>query len=407
LCGAVLLALTGCGQPPEPVFSLNAKTTALAPPAQTIVQELLTENFGTPNNLVAWQQFPIDYGTADATADDPLRHTDGWRLRAGRDLYMVHCLHCHGVAGDGAGPTARFLNPRPRDYRQGLFKVKSTIDGTKPSVADMRRMLADGIPGTYMPSFVLLGPEKIGLLVDYVRWLSIRGELELKLAVDFASSGATSADLQRSFREKRSEDSNVTYDSVEKEVLDSIREGLADNVSQVAQDITDTWMAAEDPANVIMPKAKRSPPTADSIARGKELFLGNKAKCSDCHGPAGRGDGPQTEAFEKIKDVSPERSYDHPGLHDAWGNLIQPRNLTRGVYRFGRRPIDIYRRVYSGINATPMMGFSKALKEEEMWDVVNYVLSLPFDGRQSAAMDQLALEEHLERGDKVADAAER
>ena len=58
--------------------------------------------------------------------DDNPRSKDGWRLKDGRNLYMQHCLHCHGVSGDGAGPTAKFLNPRPRDYRQGIFKFKST-----------------------------------------------------------------------------------------------------------------------------------------------------------------------------------------------------------------------------------------------------------------------------------------
>src|SRR5579884_170377 len=34
-----------------------------------------------------------------------------------RGLFRQHCAHCHGVSGDGAGPTAAFLNPFPRDYR--------------------------------------------------------------------------------------------------------------------------------------------------------------------------------------------------------------------------------------------------------------------------------------------------
>lgn len=406
-CGVVLAALAGCGQPPEPIFALNAKTAALAAPAQKIVRDVLHENFGTPNNLVAWEQFPIDYGKADPAADDRLRHEPGWRLIEGRNLYMVHCLHCHGVAGDGAGPTARFLNPRPRDYRQGVFKFKSTVGGSKPSRADLQRVLEEGIPGTYMPSFVLLGTEKLGIITDYVRWLSMRGEMEEKVAVQLASTGAGSEDLQRSFREKREEDKNVTYEDVEKEVLAAINEDLAANVAEAAQDITDSWIAAEDSASVIIPKSKRPEPTSESLARGKELFLGTRAKCSDCHGPAGRGDGPQNEAFEEIKGSTPPRKYDHPGLHDVWGNIIQPRNLTRGVYRFGRRPVDVYRRLHSGINGTPMPGFSTALKEEELWDVVNYVMSLPFDGRQSAAPEDLATHHPVEERPQPVEVSER
>ena len=51
-------------------------------------------------------------------------------LERGSRLYRVHCLHCHGVAGDGRGPTARWVNPHPRDYRQGLFKFVS-VNQTK------------------------------------------------------------------------------------------------------------------------------------------------------------------------------------------------------------------------------------------------------------------------------------
>src|SRR5437870_1067986 len=28
-----------------------------------------------------------------------------------RGLYREHCAHCHGISGDGVGPTAAFLNP--------------------------------------------------------------------------------------------------------------------------------------------------------------------------------------------------------------------------------------------------------------------------------------------------------
>ena len=33
---------------------------------------------------------------------------------------------------------------------------------------------------------------------------------------------------------------------------------------------------------------------------------------------------------------------------------LQPRNLRLGIYRFGRRPVDMYRRIFAGINGTPM-----------------------------------------------------
>ena len=74
-------------------------------------------------------------------------------------------------------------------------------------------------------------------------------------------------------------------------------------------------------------------------------------------------------------------------MKDDWGDEIVPRDLTRGIYRFGRRPIDIYRRIYSGINGTPMPehigmqiedqdGESRPLNEDDVWALVHFVQSM-------------------------------
>ena len=39
---------------------------------------------------------------------------------------------------------------------------------------------------------------------------------------------------------------------------------------------------------------------------------------------------------------------------DDWGNSVRPANLNRGVYKGGRRPIDIFWRVAKGINGAQM-----------------------------------------------------
>jgi mono/diheme cytochrome c family protein len=380
-----LPALAGCGGPLEAQFAPNtaaASKADLLPEARQLVAEALTENFGTPHRLVAWKKFPIDFGVAESNHKDIERHKDGWRLLKGRQLYMAHCLHCHGVSGDGAGPTARFLSPLPRDYRQGIFKFKSTKGPLKPSRKDLVHILEQGIPGTYMPSFVLLGEEKLELLADYVRWLSLRGNTEIRLIDDLAATGATSRDVSR-----QSDDEKRPKAEVLKEVLKSIGGELPQKVSEIADDLATQWTEAEDPESVITPKARRTPPTQDSIERGKKFYLsqvkGKDTKCAECHGTRARGDGLNTESFWPIKGTTPERKYERAGLHDDWGNPQKPRDLTRGIYRGGRRPIDIYRRVHAGIPGTQMPGFGAVLNDEEIWDLVNYVLSIPFDEKQS------------------------
>jgi mono/diheme cytochrome c family protein len=381
------LGFAGCGQPPAASFAVNRqKLDPLIPEAGAKIGETLSKYFGTPNQLVAWKKFPIDYGEGDAKlAEDNPRHDDGWRLIEGRHLYMTHCVHCHGVAGDGDGPTARFLNPRPRDYRQGVFKFKSTPYEAKPSRDDLRRTLQQGIPGTYMPSFVLLGEDKLLLIIDYVRWLSIRGSMEIRLSEELSALFATKQDIEQTLRDDQTK--KLTRAAAIADVMKSVDEGLPDVIEDIAATLADDWKTADLAETPIVPTVKRTPPTKDSIERGRELFLskvaGKKTECLECHGVSGRGDGGNTEKFWPIPGTKPERKYEEPGLHDIWGHPQKPRDLTRGIYRGGRRPVDIYRKVHQGIPGTQMNGFAKLLKPEEIWDVVNYVLSIPFDGEQS------------------------
>lgn len=63
-----------------------------------------------------------------------------------------------------------------------------------------------------------------------------------------------------------------------------------------------------------------------------------------------------------------------------------PRNLRKGVYRGGRRRLDVYCRISAGIAGTPMPGVCAAapgaqgtLTDEEIWNIVDYVLNLPYE----------------------------
>jgi hypothetical protein len=63
-----------------------------------------------------------------------------------------------------------------------------------------------------------------------------------------------------------------------------------------------------------------------------------------------------------------------------------PRNLREGVYRGGRRPLDLFWRIAAGIRGMPMPGIGPAaqgaqgtLSQQEIWQIVDYVQSLPFE----------------------------
>lgn len=291
----------------------------------------------------------------------------GSRLQDGKKLYTHHCMHCHGVTGDGNGPTAKYLNPLPRDYRQGKFKFTSTRASERARREDLRRTILQGIPGTNMPSFLLLEDHEVESIIDYVLFLSMRGEVESKLINDI-------------------EDKGFTRDATDQDSLERIarylEEDLAPGLEDWGESIADDWRRAEEEVALVVPGKPRTPDTPESRQRGRTLYLSATAQCADCHGVEGLGNGPQTEIYEDDPNGGKRTVR---GLHDDWGHVIQPRNLTSGIYRGGRRPIDIYRRIHAGIKGAKMPAFGTALTEDQIWDLVNYVLSLPYKDSAVAA----------------------
>ncbi len=290
-------------------------------------------------------------------------------VEGGYALFRRHCLHCHGVSGDGNGPTSAFLWPRPRDFRKGIFKFTSANVPNKPTRDDLRKTLRDGLPKTAMPSFeALMSPQEMEQVIDYVMFLSMRGETELALINE-----ATVVD----------EADAATYFTPE------VQQGLVNN-------IFDQWRNAE--ADVLNPPIARTPSSAESLRRRRALFLGQtreKLECAGCHGAKADGTGPtwiDEKTWNKYvfgsgieQDRYDEAQEDRRGAAEEMGRRVgpapAPANLNDGdrtVYKGGRRPIDIYWRIAKGINGTPMPAHASTLKPEQIWDLVNFVLALPY-----------------------------
>jgi mono/diheme cytochrome c family protein len=294
-------------------------------------------------------------------------------------LYRQHCVHCHGISGDGKGPTADFLNPYPRDYRRGTYKFKSTPIGVRPTHDDLKRVLLNGIAGTAMPSFSLLPDSEVEALVDYVKYLSIRGEVERRLWEELA--------LELDEGERL-----VTEDELDSTVGFLLDDVLADVVAK--------WSRAEEQVTPVprRPRMNEEEMLA-SIRKGKELFYGAVANCVKCHGDSQLGDGQTTdyddwtkEFFDWTKAVDDdyaESLREYVAIEDRPPRNIIPRNLRRGVYRGGQRPVDLYWRLHNGIEGSPMPAASmkpdgsppdaQGLTEEDLWHLVNYVMSLPYE----------------------------
>lgn len=250
-------------------------------------------------------------------------------------LYARTCQQCHGMTGAGDGPMSNMMEPRPRDYRHGVFKFSSVNSPARPRRDDLRRTVEHGLPGTQMAAWrELLGTGEREALIDRVRWMAIRGEVERWLVASWI------ADDERP----------------------------SDEIEDAYRTIWERWLTAED--HFVALQDPVPPSTAAAIERGDRLFHdAARGNCASCHGDNGRGDGPSAV------EVTPD-GVRHPLLLDEWGRPAWPSDLRAGIFRGGSRPIDIYRRVHCGIHGTPMPAQAGTLSQDEIWDVVHYVRSI-------------------------------
>jgi len=357
---AVVLA-AGCGRSPPVEFPLNLEgrpPESVSPKQAAAIRQTLTQLFGTPNEPRVPDGAPLDPERLAMAAGAVAGDAQGRQ----RGLYRRHCVTCHGIAGDGAGPAAAVLDPYPRDYRRGVFKYTSTRSGAKPIRKDLQRTLYRGVPGTAMPSFAHLAPEESEALIDYVIYLAIRGETELyllQLVVD--------------------EQSYLPPD------MERVREeGVLSAV--------ESWLLPERRAAELVVEPPPRPPVdrpealAASIAKGRELYLARDSQCVKCHGPEGDGNGEEKELYDdwnkSKKGVTPEQTAALARLFKLPLQRLRPRDFRKGVFQGGSGPADLYLRICVGIKGTPMPAAGPApgvpgpLKPDEIWHVVDYVRAL-------------------------------
>lgn len=100
------------------------------------------------------------------------------------------------------------------------------------------------------------------------------------------------------------------------------------------------------------------PMSRAAVAAGKSVY--DRLQCGACHGAGGKADGPVATA-----------------LRDAFNLPIKPRNFTREPFKGGREARDIFLRISTGMEGTPMPAFSDdQVTVHERWQLAYYVQSL-------------------------------
>ena len=352
----------GCSQSTVLEFTASSDLDEIPEKHQENISENLRRLFGTPVNPLQRVPDPEaeeveeteeEEGEAQVALIDEVARE---HLAHGARVYNARCAGCHGISGDGQGPAAEHLRPRPRDYRKGIFKFTSTDYGAKPARHDLVRTIRRGAKGTSMPGFPWMLDEDIEAVIDYVLFLSRRGEVEGYVAYMSQEYG---------------EDEDIEF----VEFVDAIDSSI------------ESWAEAED--QIVVPLTPEPEYNEESVTEGRRLFLSEG--CSKCHGNDGKGQVEWINPEYLTKQAELPENEREQINYDAWGEPAPAADLTARMLHGGRRPLDIYRRIYTGINGTPMPAFESvfASRPEGIWHLVHYVLHIVEGGDPAAGMESL------------------
>ncbi len=82
--------------------------------------------------------------------------------RRGGAFYLANCATCHGVRGDGAGPRAYFINPKPRNFVEDASRARLNRLVLYAAVSEGRN-------GTEMPAWNKVAtPQQLADVSEYV-----------------------------------------------------------------------------------------------------------------------------------------------------------------------------------------------------------------------------------------------
>jgi len=190
---------------------------------------------------------PTRLWAADRQDAEPIAWPPGRDLRPdaelGERVYAQHCAVCHGREGKGNGPAAPSLHPRPRDFSGGVFKLKSSAAGAPPLRADVRQVVALGMPGSSMPEWEdILSAAEIDAVVDYVRRLGPHSE--------WAAAPAKEAVPPPTLASASAEGGRQMYEDLGCPSCHG-RDGRGDGPS--AADLKDVWNQPDPPRDLTAP----------------------------------------------------------------------------------------------------------------------------------------------------------
>jgi len=177
----------------------------------------------------------------------------------GRAVFEQQCAPCHGRSGRGDGEWAKGVNDKPRNFRSGIFKFRSTPQGFLPTAADLERTVRGGVSGTMMPAFTNLSEHDLKAVLTYVRSFSAKWKDATKYHPGVALPEPPAWFADPLLKQKQAEQAATLFNAA-----CAVCHGLSGKGDgPAAKLLMDGWQQAVAPADFTKPHRKSGPRPQD------------------------------------------------------------------------------------------------------------------------------------------------
>ncbi|MEQ8763611.1 MAG: c-type cytochrome [Planctomycetota bacterium] len=240
-------------------------------------------------------------------------------LRRGRQAYLDHCSGCHGRFGRGDGPAAALMQIKGV-HEENLPRNFSYALYKNRTTKPGQLPLPRDLFATLTNGLPGSAMSSFGTLPQRTRW---------EIVAYLQTLG-------------------VYYDDFEEELV--------------------TYLGTRAAEPLVIPDV---PPDLEGRVRAGRIQY-ERLDCASCHGPV-TGNG---EVLGRHRSASSFEWEDEMGRP-----LPYSRDFTNGKYLLGPSPRDRFRALKAGLNIGPMPSYSEALQDDEIWDLVAFLMSVKAGAR--------------------------
>lgn len=208
-------------------------------------------------------------------------------MAAGKQVFDINCVPCHGADGLGNGPRSAGLNPPPRDFHDPTSKF---TNGT--SLVILFHTVSNGVSGTSMPAWAgVLSPTQRMDVVHYVQHWIPNPQQDTPAEIASLPTGASSG-------------APVGPTPLPK--VKAVNEGPHIPIDLAMKDVVQLYQQAA--------QSDPPPPQVADNAEGAAIY---QADCASCHMANGQGGKPiWMISFHPYVEVKAQ-SFNHP-LMPQW-----------------------------------------------------------------------------------------